>query len=131
MDDSYENYEDEDYDDEDDGRKRSKRRSLKSRRSFTVTGVTNSKGTAKNEKNLGGRFISTNPASAAKKAGTQICSSTKKEKCVLIITVKETTQNSNKKEYTYKYRRIHDPKTVVREGVEITFNYSSIVKALK
>lgn len=122
----------EDYEDEDDGRKKSKRRSLKQRRSFTITGVTNSKGIAKGKKNLGGRFISTNPASAAKKAGTQICRDTKvKGKCALIITVQETTQNSHKKEYTYKYSRIHDPVTVVRKGVEITFNYKTECKALK
>ena len=51
-------------------------------------------------------YVSSTPDSAAKKALTKLC---KKKKthgvCTLVISVKETTQNSKGKVYTYKVKR--------------------------
>ena len=102
-------------------------------RSFTIVKVTDNKGKPKGKDNLGGRFISRNPGNAAKKAGSQICRNTKVHgQCSLIITIKETTQNSNKKEFSYKFRRINEPVTVTyKNGSELTFNYKTICTSHK
>ena len=93
-------------------------------RSFTVVKVTDVHGSKKGKANLGGRFVSSTPMSAAKKAVSQICrASSIKGRCTLIVTIRETTQGSSKNEYTYKVSRIHDPVTVERNGEEITYNY--------
>ena len=103
---------------------------MEKQRSFTIVHVTDSNGKKKGKANLGGRFISSNPASAARKAGSQICKNTKvKGRCSLIITVKETTQGSNNKEFTYKFNRVYEPTTVSYNGVDITHNYKTTVKA--
>ena len=71
-------------------RSRSRRRSIKNLRTFTDT---------KNN----GRYISKNPASAAKKAGRQQIKKSVKAK---VITIRETTNGSAKKEYTYKVKKV-------------------------
>ena len=76
----------------------------KNMRSFTVSNVTKHGGcdTKYNE----GRFISRNPAGAAKKAFNQFCRQKKiKGVCTLFVTVEETTQGSKHKEFTYKLKR--------------------------
>ena len=104
---------------------------MDNKRSFTIVSVSDKNGKKKGKDNLGGRFISTTPAGAAKKAGTHICRNTKiKGRCTLNITVKEITRGSANKEFSYKYQRIHDPVNVVRGDVEIIFNYSSNVTKL-
>jgi len=73
-------------------RSRSRRRSRKNLRTFTDI---------KNN----GRYISKDPVSAAKKAGRQhIKRSIKKAK---VITIRETTNGSAKKEYTYKVKKVN------------------------
>lgn len=53
-----------------------------------------------------GIYLANDPASAAKKAATQLCRVKKlSSKCVLFITVRETTQGSQHKEYSYKISR--------------------------
>ena len=102
-------------------------------RSFTVIKVTDTHGRVKSaSQNAGGRYISKSPAGAASKAGSQICAKTRvKGQCSLIIVLKETTQGSAHKEFAYRYRRVHEPRTVMRGGVEITYQYTTRVKAFK
>jgi hypothetical protein len=103
---------------------------MENQRSFTIVNVTDSKGKKKGKVNLGGRFISSTPAGAARKAGSQICKNTTvKGRCSLVITVKETTQGSKNKEFSYKFTRVYEPVTVNHNGVEVTHNYKTIVKA--
>jgi hypothetical protein len=98
---------------------------MSTKRSFTITNVS---GRVKSGNNLGGRYLSSTPASAARKAGTQICRSNKiKGQCKLVITIRETTSGSSKKEFKYKFSRVKDPVTVVRDGVEVTYNYKTTV----
>jgi hypothetical protein len=101
------------------------------KRSFTVIAVEDVHGKKKGKANLGGRFLSTTPSGAVKKAASQICrNSAIKGRCTLVITMRETTSGSQHKEYTYKVSRIYDPVTVVRDGVEITYNYSVEVERM-
>jgi hypothetical protein len=73
-------------------------------RSFTVVGVAKHGG-CKTKFNSG-RYISRNAAGAAKKAFNEHCRVKRiRGRCVLRVTVKETTQGSNGKEYTYKLLR--------------------------
>lgn len=102
------------------------------KRSFTVVKVSSggkSRSKSKSKSHVGGRFISSSPASAAKKAGTQICRNLKGKKNSYIITIQETTQGSAKKTFSYKFSRIYDPVSVMRGGVEVTYNYKTSIKA--
>jgi PHD/YefM family antitoxin component YafN of YafNO toxin-antitoxin module len=105
---------------------------MENKRSFTIVHVEDVHGKAKGAANLGGRFLSSSPASAAKKAGTQICrASAIRGRCTLIITIRETTAGSKHKQYVYKVSRVHAPTTVVRNGVEIVYEYKTEVKSMK
>lgn len=100
-------------------------------RSFTLVAVVNVKGMKKGKLNLGGRYISRSPAGAAKKAVTQVCrASNIKGQCTLNVTMRETTRGGHHKDFSYKVKRIHDPVTVERDGVEVTYKYRTTVKAL-
>lgn len=106
------------------------------KRSFTVIKVVKKGGKSKSKsrsksrsKALGGRFISSSPASAASKAGTQICRSLKGKRHSYVITIQETTQGSSKKTYVYDFSRVYDPVTVNRGGIDITYKYKTKVKA--
>ena len=99
-------------------------------RSFTIIKVTDSHGARKGRSNLGGRYISSTPAAAASKAGSQICRNSRIHgRCSLYITIRETTAGSMKKEYTYKVSRILDPIVVQRAGEEIEYRYRTEVHA--
>lgn len=100
-------------------------------RSFTIVKVTTSKGDKKGKANLGGRYISSSPREAVRKAASRICAnSSVKGRCSLIITLRETTQGSAHKDYTYKVLRILDPVTVERDGVEVTYKYRTEVTSM-
>jgi hypothetical protein len=77
----------------------------------------------------GGRYLSKTPASAAKKAGSQL-SKDKEGAHNLRITIKETTRNSKKKEYTYDWSRVFEPTTVTINGKEVVYNYKTKVTAV-
>ncbi len=105
---------------------------MDNKRSFTIVSVSDKAGKKKGKANLGGRFISTTPAGAARKAGTHICrNSNVRGRCTLHITVKETTRGSTNKEFSYVYQRIKDPVEIMRGDVEVTYNYRAVVKADK
>jgi hypothetical protein len=99
------------------------------KQTYTVVAVKTSSGRVKGKANLGGRFVSTSPSGAAKKACTQICrASNVKGQCSLTITLRKTTRGGNHKEYVYKVNRVKDPVTVMRGDEEITYNYKTKAK---
>lgn len=101
-----------------------------SKRSFTLVAVEDTHGKAKGKKNLGGRFLHDTPAGAARKAVSRICrESAIRGQCTLVVTIRETTQGSAHKEYRYKGKRVMKPITVERGGEEITYKYTTTVKA--
>lgn len=104
---------------------------MSSYRSFTIVSASTHKGHVKGKENLDGRYISRTPAGAVRKAASQICRNSKiKGQCALNISLRETTRGSKGKQYSYSVKRVKDPVTVVRKGVEITFKYRTKVKAL-
>ena len=95
---------------------------MSDKRTFTVTHVETSSGGKRGSSNEGGRFVSASASGAARKAATKICRSTKvKGRCALVVSLKETTRDSKNKEYVYHVKRVLDPKTVMRNGVEVTY----------
>jgi len=106
---------------------------MSEKRSFTIVSV-NSKGKEKGMSNLGGRFLSTTPSGAARKAGSQVCRNSKiRGRCSLVVTVKETTRGSSGKEFKYSVKRLKldNPEPVMRGGIEVVYKYVTKVKALK
>jgi hypothetical protein len=108
------------------------------RRSFTVVGV-GKHGSCKTKfgkKDYGGRYTSKGgPAGAAKKAFSELCRTKRiKGVCTLIVTIRETTKNSNKKMFTYKLKRnkLAVPK-IMREGTdkEYVINYEVKSSSMK
>ena len=72
-----------------------------------------------------GRYISTNPQSAARKAGSAML---KKQGTTgaasFVVTIQETTQGSQKKVYKYKYERMYNGGREIRKnGKNILFNW--------
>jgi hypothetical protein len=81
----------------------------------------------------GGRYMGSNPASAARKAATHFCREHKmsKKACTVNIVMRETTAGCSNKTFEYKAKRIYDPVTVERDGVEVEYEYRTEVKAAK
>ena len=98
-------------------------------RSFTTDGIFNKCGRRMNNSS-GGRYISTTPASAAKKAFSQYYRAHPKISKVLEIHVRETTSGSNHKIFKYKVSKVKDDSTVVRDNVEVHYKYKIKIKAL-
>ena len=87
-------------------------------RSFTILEV-GKHGSCKT-KFGGGKYISKQPGSAAKKAFRELCRIKRiRGVCSLIVTIRETTQDSNKKVYSYKCQRkkLQQPK-IMMEGTD-------------
>ena len=85
-----------------------KRKSKKSKRSFTVEDAKDNKGcpTKFALKGYTGRYMSSNAASAASKAATQLCRTKRiKGTCVMYLDIRETTQNSKGKVFKYRVTR--------------------------
>ena len=101
--------------------------SLGNKRSFTVVHVESSKGKSKSKSNEGGRYISSSPAGAAKKAFSQICrESSIKGVCTLVMTVRETTAGSDKKVYKYKMKRVLKKKPVELKGRTVKYEVKAV-----
>ena len=82
-------------------------------RSFTVVNATKHDGCLTKFKE--GRYISSSPFGAAKKAFTELCRVKNiKGVCTFIITVQETTEGSNKKKFSYKLNRKKLAKPIIR-----------------
>ena len=79
----------------------------------------------------GGRYISTTPAAAAKKAFSQYYRHHKKSgRFTLEVHISETTSASAKKVFKYKVSKVNDSKEVLRNGEHILYKYTTKVKAI-
>jgi hypothetical protein len=97
-------------------------------RSFTTDGIFKSGTRISNSS--GGRYISTTPASAAKKAFSQYSRAHPRSSKVLEIHVRETTSGSNHKIFKYKVSKVKEDLTVIRGNVEVHYKYSIKIRAL-
>ena len=97
-------------------------------RSFTVESMYKGKTSLHTE---GGRYISSTPSGAAKKAFSQYCRHHKVSgKLALEIHMRETTNDSAHKIFKYKVSKINQERQVVRNGETITYKYITKTKAL-
>ena len=96
-------------------------------RSFTIVSIQD-----KNTKMryIDGRFISNTPHEAAKKMFTKAHNSTNKKIRSLIVTLRETTQGSLKKEYKYRVTKKAEKIEVERDGEMITYNFTTKIKSM-
>ena len=98
-------------------------------RSFTVESVQKIDGHKINF--TGGRYLSETPIGSVKKMFSKIIQSLPRSKISsLKITLRETTQDSKHKEYTYKVTKKHHVTTIERDGKEITYHYVTKVKSI-
>lgn len=95
-----------------------------SNRSFTVT-----KCNVKCDNSEGGRYMGKIPSQAARKAGRALLKSSKKKQ--LKFTIRETTQGSNQKEFTYTATKVKldKPQVIVRGDSKITVTHEYLVRA--
>ena len=97
-------------------------------RSFTVEAFYKA---GKKLKISGGRYISSSPSSAAKKAFSQYYRNHKKTgRFSLEIHVKETTSGSSHKIYTYRVSKVESKTEVVRGGETILYSYTTKIKSI-
>lgn len=79
-----------------------------------------------------GRYVSRNPASAAKKAFSQLCRVKRiKGQCALYICLRETTQNSNDRVFTYKLNRRKLAEPIVVSEDRPPIQYETRIKSVK
>ena len=108
---------------------------VQGKRSFCLVKVHNSKGHVMYSSPRGhGRYLSSTPAGAAKKAANRFCNSRSGKtltSCNLTVVVRECTAGSAKKEFAYKYSRKAVKATVEHDGVKVLHRYKSLVKAVK
>ena len=80
-----------------------------------------------------GVYHNRGPQPAAKKAHTELCRKYGGSKggCAYTVTIQEITRGSKRKTFTYRTKRIKDPKTVKKGKLSITFNYRVEAKPLK
>jgi len=100
---------------------------MSSDRTFTIHTVTTVNGCV-TKKPKSTRYHSSSAIGAAKKAHTVLCARKRtKGTCTFLITMRETTQGSNKKLYTYKVsRHLLDEPVELNSGV--TFEYEVVAK---
>jgi hypothetical protein len=96
-------------------------------RNFTIVSTTLQDGTVIDH--TGGKFVSSIPYNAAKKAFNKACKSVPNCQS-LVITLRETTAGSLKKEYKYNVTRELNENKIIIGGKEVTFKYTTKVKAL-
>jgi len=105
-----------------------------SNRSFTIVNVkkASQKGRPKTA-GMGGRFLGSSPGAVASKMHSGLCRNKKiKGQCTFQITLKETTQGSKHKTYTYKTKRtkLKTPIVIKRGNAKITIKYKNTVKSI-
>ena len=81
---------------------------------------------------IGGHFVGTSPAQAARKAARKIFK-LKPRATMVQFTIRETTAGSAQKEYKYVATKVvlDTPKVIQRGPVSITVTTEYVVKALK
>ena len=97
-------------------------------RSFTIVDVTKHGGCR--TKFTGGLYKSRNPVGAARKAFSEFCNRKRiRGRCALSVVVKETTQGSAGKMYSYKLQRVRLQEPIIRlEGTPNEFVIEYTVK---
>ena len=102
-------------------------------RSFTVVNMTKSDGCP--TKFTGGRYVARTPAGAARKALSYHCAVKRiRGRCALYVKLRETTQGSKGKQFTYLLHRIKLGNPVVRfagTAREFRIRYTTRVKAAR
>lgn len=79
----------------------------------------------------GGRYISSTPSGAARKAFSQALRHLQaKGRLSLEIHMRETTQGSHKKIYKYKVSKVNDSKEVQRNGETVVYMYYTKIRAI-
>ena len=96
-------------------------------RSFTIESVFKPNGSKVNYS--GGRFVGARPSDAVRKMFTKAGSATTSN--ALNITLRETTAGSAHKSFKYKVTKVPEEKTVERNGVEVTFHFTTKVKSMQ
>lgn len=98
-------------------------------RSFTIVSIEKTSGSK--IQYSGGRFMSESPSGAARKMysqGLQRCKNTCNS---FKITLRETSQGSNHKEYTYRVKRVKDPVEIkYKNGDIVVHEFTTKVKSL-
>jgi hypothetical protein len=98
-------------------------------RSFTIESINKTSGAT--VKYTGGRFLSLIPSGAASKVFTKAYHHIKANGPLsLKITIRETTQNSLKKEYNYRVTRKAQTTEVERNGEVIIYNFITKTKSI-
>lgn len=98
-------------------------------RSFTIESIHRANGSRVNYKD--GRFISKTPAGAARKAFSKAYRATgAKGAMALKVHVRETTRGSAGKTFGYTVSRVAQKREVMRDGVPVTYKFTTKVKAL-
>lgn len=98
-------------------------------RSFTIEKITKTNGNQVRYNE--GRFISKTPAGAVKKSFAKAYHYLNASGALsLKITIRETTQGSLHKSYSYRVTRKAEKKTVVRDGETITYNFTTSIKSI-
>ena len=101
---------------------------MPNKRTFTIHDALHSDGcqTKFSNKDYTGVYVSSNPSGAAKKALSQLCRVKKIHgQCTLYIVMRETTQGSSKKHFTYKLNRIKLAKPIDLKGRLIHYTNKS------
>lgn len=105
------------------------------KRSFCLVKVHSAKGAVLYSSPRGhGRYLSSTPAGAAKKAANRFCNARSgkvRAACRLTVVVRECTAGSHKKEYAYKYSRKAVNEAVHHGDVHVVHRFKSSVKAVK
>lgn len=98
-------------------------------RSFTIDIIENPSGGKINYTE--GRFVSDSPSAAARKMFTKAYHHTKsKGPLSLKISLHETTQESNKKEYKYRVTRKADRVEVEHKNETVVYNFTTKIKSI-
>ena len=95
-------------------------------RSWTIESVSSMSGPVDYS---GGRFESDTPDGAVRKMFTKAYHASGKSP--LVITFRETTQGSAKKQFKKKVTKVSDPTMVMIEGKPVTFMFTTKVKSVK
>lgn len=99
------------------------------KRTFSIVSISTTSGYVKGSENIEGKFNSSSPMNAAKKAASKICRMSKiKGQCTLIIHLME---GATGKKYSYKVKRVKNQVKVPRGDTVITFKYTLTAKSLK
>lgn len=98
-------------------------------RSFTIVSIEKTSGSKMTFKD--GRYIGETPANVARKMFSQARQHCRDKCNSFKITLRETTQGSNKKEYKYRVTRVKDPVEIeYKNGDVVLHEFTTKVKSL-